>query len=60
MGYVVKVKRGKTTVYGKREYKTLAGANKSIKSPAGQAFIKQQKLKNVQAVKSRKKKKMKI
>ena len=54
MGYIVKVKQGNKIIYGKRTYKTLAGAKKSIRSPAGRKFIKQYKLKDVRPVKQRK------
>jgi len=53
MGYIVKLKKGNTTIYGRRVYKTKAGINKSINSPRGQATIKRNKYKNVTAVKQR-------
>jgi len=60
MSYVVRVKVGKKTLYGKRKFKTEAGAKKSINSPSGKSYIKKYKLKNVVPVKSRETKKMKI
>ncbi len=54
MGYIIKVKQRNKTIYGKRVYKTLAGAKKSISSPSGKRYIKNNKLSNVRAVKIRK------
>lgn len=51
MPYVVKAKIKGKMYTGKRMYKTLAGAKKSIKSPSGQAYIKKHKATFVHPVK---------
>ena len=40
MGYVVGVKKSGKWFKGKRIFKTLAGAQKSINSPAGKEFVR--------------------
>ena len=54
MGYIIKVKSGRRVLYGKRTYKTLSGARRSIKSPSGRSFIRRNKLTQVRPVKQRK------
>jgi len=54
MVFGVKVKYKGRMDYGRRRYKTEAGAKRSIASPAGQAFIRKHKLTGVKPYKKRK------